>query len=130
MSHEYKKKEPKESSSQVDALTQRLHDMEAEKEKIASTLSRRQNEYMELSESLNQMKEEVASKTKEDRLAREQVAQSGSRVGDPPGHAQSHLHPPLGASLRSHRVDRRLEAVDRGPRASVSSEATLPACPR
>ena len=65
MSHEYKKKEPKESSSQVDALTQRLHDMEAEKEKIASTLSRRQDEYMELSESLNQMKEEVASKTKE-----------------------------------------------------------------
>ena len=39
--------------------------MEAEKEKIASTLSRRQDEYMELSESLNQMKEEVASKTKE-----------------------------------------------------------------
>ena len=46
-------------------MTQRLHDMEAEKEKIVSTLSRRQDEYMELSESLNQMKEEVASKTKE-----------------------------------------------------------------
>lgn len=39
--------------------------METEKEKVESTLSRRQDEYMELNEALTRMKEDVASKTKE-----------------------------------------------------------------
>lgn len=65
LSRDHQKKEPTESSAQVDAMKQRLHDMEVEKEKAESTLSRRQDEYMELNETLARVKEDVASKTKE-----------------------------------------------------------------